>query len=39
MGLLEKLLSPGTPKPVKTAAFLPAIWWPAIAALFSVAFD
>jgi hypothetical protein len=26
MGLLEKLLSPGTPKTVKTEAFLPAIW-------------
>jgi hypothetical protein len=35
MALLEKLLSPGTSKTVKTAAFLLAMRRPAIAGLFS----
>jgi hypothetical protein len=39
MGLLEKLLSPGTPKTVKTETFLPVTWWPSITRLFSALFD
>src|SRR3984885_8918475 len=39
MGLLEKLLSPGTSNTVKTETFLPAIWQSAIAGLFLPAFD